>query len=139
VTLRPPKGYVILMACLLGPTGAVFAGAGILAIAQRQPLPGAVLCLFGLVLWGFLVGTGRMELKVDATGVARSAPWRERISRDDLGSIQFVAVRPPVWAFVRKDGRRAFTVSAYLFSQEDLTTMASLLGTRVEAPPNLAL
>ena len=96
MTLRPPRAFLILMAALLGSTGAISFGAGIMAILQSQPAPGAGLGLFGLVLWTLMVSFWRMALIADPNVVVRSWLWPRRVRRDELHSIKFVATRPPV-------------------------------------------
>ena len=61
-------------------------------------------------------------------------PWPQRVPVAELDRIQYIPGGFPAWAFIRRDGRRAFQVGGLLYSKADIARIALALSIPVAAP-----
>jgi hypothetical protein len=110
----------------------LLAAFGILGLVQAQYLPATVLLVFAALVLAGAYMTSRSAVYVDDTWVGRTAPWPRRCARAQLREIRYIgALGAPGWAFVRKDGKQAFSVSLLLFERPGIERLAQFIGVPV--------
>lgn len=119
-------------ALLLGAVGAMVLGGTVYGAMSREYGATAVGVLISACLLWLAWASSSARIYADGSFVGRTAPWPSRCPTELLDSIRLGgSPDSPQWVFVRTDGEVAFRVSARLYPEQSVRTLAEWLGKEV--------